>query len=616
MGAIYQVEQLATGHPRALKVMLPQLLSDGRALERFTQEAQSPARIESEHVVQVVAAGVEPQSGTPWIAMEMLQGEDLASMLPRRGRLPASEVLEIFRQLCHAVAAAHRVGIVHRDLKLENIFIANARRSDASFTVKVLDFGIAKWLQESQPARNTAVVGSPLWMAPEQLETRGVIGPAADFWPLGLLAFALLTGKMFWRAAATHGFSLPNLVGEVAGGSQVPATVRAGELGVPGVLPPAFDPWFARCLDREPSQRWRDVNELLSALIPVLQQAPSAMPSTVSVPVVSPMMPMATPPGPFGGSVVPFVQPAQPAQPVGGTMAVPMTGGPIAHMVTPFQGSVPSIQGGAPVGYGGMAGGPFQGAQPPLPGTPGWSYTPAPGRGPASPGGGSQTARLGLLLGAGVLVVVGGAVAYLKSGCPEGEHDSRGHCCAEAHRWDPALARCVGVEPGPTATLPPAPVVRPQPTVLPAPSAPQPLPPPTQPIPPTNTLPSAPPPVAPPPVVAGPSPQYPVPHACLGRWGGPLVENTGSRGTITLNVTGSSGTCARWTEYWATTGTTCNYALTRCSLRPDGALRGLGVSATSACTSPVTATVRCGGNSGAFRETVGTVVDTAQLARL
>jgi hypothetical protein len=249
MGTVYRVEQISTGAPRALKVMLPQLAADARARERFTQEAQAASRIDSEHVVQVIAAGSE--GGALWLAMELLAGDDLATVLQRRGTLPPQEVVEIFRQLGHALAAAHRVGIVHRDLKPENVFIANARRSDASFTVKVLDFGISKWLQETQPATNTTVVGSPLWMAPEQLETRVAIGPTADLWPLGLLAFTLLTGRVYWQHGQPERFSLPMLVHEVAAAPYVPASQRAAELGAPAP-PPGFDAWLARCLSRDP----------------------------------------------------------------------------------------------------------------------------------------------------------------------------------------------------------------------------------------------------------------------------------------------------------------------------------------------------------------------------
>ncbi len=187
MGAVYVAEQESTGKLRALKVMQSGLISAPKNRERFLLEARVGAKISSDHIVEVVAAGVDGASGMPWLAMELLDGEDLAAMGQRRGRLEASEVLEIFEQLCHALGAAHLASVVHRDLKPENIFIGRSRRASVPFTVKVLDFGIAKILQESRTsATSTAVIGSPLWMAPEQLTARphrprgGPLGAGAD----------------------------------------------------------------------------------------------------------------------------------------------------------------------------------------------------------------------------------------------------------------------------------------------------------------------------------------------------------------------------------------------------------------------------------------------------
>ena len=124
MGAVYVVEQISTQRPRALKIMLPELVREPKARERFMQEATVSARIRSDHIVEVVGAGVDDETGTPWMAMELLEGEELADTMRRRGTLPPVEVMEVFRQLCHALAAAHRKGIVHRDLKPENVLLS------------------------------------------------------------------------------------------------------------------------------------------------------------------------------------------------------------------------------------------------------------------------------------------------------------------------------------------------------------------------------------------------------------------------------------------------------------------------------------------------------------
>ncbi len=141
MGAVYVVEQLSTGSQRALKVMLPELVDSEEQRRRFEQEARVGSQIKSDHVVQVLAAGVDDATGMPWLVMELLEGEDLACYAKRNGPLPAADVVEMLTQACHALAAAHRAGIVHRDLKPENLFISEPMRDGVPFTLKVLDYG-------------------------------------------------------------------------------------------------------------------------------------------------------------------------------------------------------------------------------------------------------------------------------------------------------------------------------------------------------------------------------------------------------------------------------------------------------------------------------------------
>ena len=188
MGSVHLAEQVSTGTRRALKLMHQQLLQNARARERFVQEAKASGRIPSDHVVQVVAAGVDNDLSVPFIVMELLEGETLDRRLERAGPLTADELREVTEQLFHAMCAAHEVGVVHRDLKPENVFLARARRARAQLTVKVLDFGIAKLLAEVSTAR-TAAIGTPLWMAPEQSDAEQVVSPATDVWALGLLYF-------------------------------------------------------------------------------------------------------------------------------------------------------------------------------------------------------------------------------------------------------------------------------------------------------------------------------------------------------------------------------------------------------------------------------------------
>lgn len=271
MGAVYSVEQLSTGKRRALKVMQPALIPDARARERFVQEARIGAQVESEHIVDVVASGIDEPTGMPWIAMELLDGLDLAAYIAQRGSLPHHEAYELIAQLCDGLGAAHKRGIVHRDLKPENIFIATTRRRGSPFTLKLLDFGIAKVAQPNHTsATGTSAMGSPLWMAPEQTEVGTRLRPATDVWAVGLLAFYVVTGKSYWRAGNLAEVGLTPIFTEVLVLPLESPVVRAHELGVGHLLPYGFDAWFMRCVSRVQEQRFVDANEALRALTPQL----------------------------------------------------------------------------------------------------------------------------------------------------------------------------------------------------------------------------------------------------------------------------------------------------------------------------------------------------------
>jgi formylglycine-generating enzyme required for sulfatase activity/tRNA A-37 threonylcarbamoyl transferase component Bud32 len=271
MGAVYIADQLSTGKQRALKVMAPELASDAATRERFVLEARAAAKIESDHVVEIVTAGVDDETGAPYLVMELLRGEDLADALERLGPLPLGDVAEVLAQVGHALEQAHVQGIVHRDLKPENIFLAASRRRDVAFTAKILDFGIAKLVEENMAKTGTQPLGTPLFMAPEQTDRRGKIRPATDVWALGLIAFKLIVGKDFWMEADG---SLAMLLREVcvdpipfATARLKELSARAEELGQRPLpeLPPGFDAWFARCVTRDVDARFADAGEAMRA---------------------------------------------------------------------------------------------------------------------------------------------------------------------------------------------------------------------------------------------------------------------------------------------------------------------------------------------------------------
>jgi serine/threonine protein kinase len=264
MGAVYVVDQISTGKARALKLMHPQLAQSAELRARFEQEAKIGARIPSEHVVEVHAAGIDFGTQQPYIVMELLEGESLAARITRSPVDP-STAREILAQMCHALIAAHRAGVVHRDLKPENVFLAVPHRIGATMTVKILDFGIAKIVEREAVA--TSAIGSPMWLAPEQTE-RSPVAPATDVWALGLIAFYMLTGVVFWRNATGPDASIPRLMREVVMDPIPPASQRAAAVGAR--LPQGFDGWFARCVSRNMNARFPDAAAAWATLEPLL----------------------------------------------------------------------------------------------------------------------------------------------------------------------------------------------------------------------------------------------------------------------------------------------------------------------------------------------------------
>ncbi|MFO0614211.1 MAG: serine/threonine-protein kinase [Polyangiaceae bacterium] len=280
MGSVYIAEQQSTGNQRALKLMLPSLVSDAKLRERFLLEARIGSRIESDHVVQVIAAGIEPGQNVPWLAMELLHGEELEQRVRREGPLPRHVALEVTRQLCHALSAAHAVGVVHRDLKPKNLFLCKPRISGAPFLLKVLDFGIAKVMAEALTT-GTAGMGTPLWMAPEQTEISSHVGPETDLWALGLLVYWMLTGKPYWLGAQQDATNVQIILRELVMDPLPPASERARACGVGHLVPQGFDAWLARCLERARAARYASADLALADLGRVLSTEAVVRPTPI-----------------------------------------------------------------------------------------------------------------------------------------------------------------------------------------------------------------------------------------------------------------------------------------------------------------------------------------------
>ena len=282
MGKVFVAEQMSTGKRRALKLMAPELVCDPKMRAHFALEAHAASIVDSDHVVDVIAAGVEPSTGEPWLAMELLDGEDLAQLVERHGPRPVAEAAEIVAQLCHGLGAAHAHGLVHRDLKPDNVFVAEARRTGVPFTVKVLDFGIASLCAGGASIRASRSIGTPLWMAPEQATLDAPITAATDVWALGLVVYWLFTGKTYWRSGNDDRASMSTLLTEVLFSPLVPASARAVEQGAADALPAGFDAWFAACVARDPKMRFADARAAGEAFVRMV--TPSAR-TAAAVPV-------------------------------------------------------------------------------------------------------------------------------------------------------------------------------------------------------------------------------------------------------------------------------------------------------------------------------------------
>ena len=264
MGAVYVARQLSTDKDRALKIMLPEIVGSEKQRARFELEAKVGAQIESDHVVEVVAAGVDDVTGLPYLVMELLEGRTLATTIRDGAPMTPAELLELFGQMCHALGRAHEKGIVHRDLKPDNIFLANPRTRGVPFTVKVLDFGIARLTREAK-TEQTSAIGTPAFMAPEQFQGEGIV-PATDVWALGLIAFRALARCDYWNNPVSGESTPLALMMEVAYGGVEPASVRAIAHGSDATLPPGFDRWFLRCLAKDPAHRFATAHEAFFAL--------------------------------------------------------------------------------------------------------------------------------------------------------------------------------------------------------------------------------------------------------------------------------------------------------------------------------------------------------------
>jgi len=302
MGTIWSAEHVKLRSRVAIKFLDASIADDAEMLERFLREAQSAAAVRGSHVVQIFDCGVDGRD--PYIAMELLQGETLDERLTLRGRLSPAELNAIFSQVATAVSNAHHVGVIHRDLKPGNIFLAREGELEVA---KVLDFGIAKLMNHSLQlaagtgTRTGTLLGTPSYMSPEQARGSRGLDQSTDLWSLAIIAFECLTGQQPFL-----GKTLGDLVVQICTEPpRIPSDVAD--------VPDGFDEWFLRGVSKNPADRFGSAREMAEALRELLLRASAPVTASLRESAELPSEPTLTSVAPLPTRVLapPSLSPAQ-----------------------------------------------------------------------------------------------------------------------------------------------------------------------------------------------------------------------------------------------------------------------------------------------------------------
>ena len=297
MGYVVAARHLQLGQMVALKFMRDEICTPDYK-SRFLREARNTVRLKSKHVSRVLDVGAL-EGGAPYMVMEYLEGTDLSDLLHKTGPVPVHDACEYILQACEAIAEAHGHGIIHRDLKPANLFLTRGQSGEP--VVKVLDFGVSKVLDlgmeedtspggrsrrdrpDSVVTKVSDLLGSPSYMAPEQIVSARDADVRSDIWSLGVILFRLISGK-----APFHGASLGELIQGIMHGP-IPNLREAKP-----DLPPGLEHVVARCLERERDNRLGDVIELARMLAPYA--GPVATPSLERIAILGPALVASAPP--------------------------------------------------------------------------------------------------------------------------------------------------------------------------------------------------------------------------------------------------------------------------------------------------------------------------------
>jgi serine/threonine protein kinase len=261
MGAVWEGTHTSLGTRVAVKFIDAEYAESPEARSRFENEARAAAKLRSKHVVEVYDHGVSDDA-RPFIVMEYLHGEPLDKRLDRVGRLPAKETALIILQVCRALTRAHAAGVVHRDLKPENVFLVWDDEESAD-VAKVVDFGIAKFTDASLGAsssstRTGSVLGTPHYMSPEQARGLRNVDYRSDLWSVAVIAYRCIVGALPFDGEAVGDLLVKLCTAPIPVPSQL----------VPGI-PPGFDAWLSKALNREPAERFASAAQLADSLAAV-----------------------------------------------------------------------------------------------------------------------------------------------------------------------------------------------------------------------------------------------------------------------------------------------------------------------------------------------------------
>ncbi len=271
MGAVYRATHILMEKTLAIKVLHPALAADDNIVARFTREAKAASRISHPHALTVTDFG-ESENGVVFLVMEYLRGRTLKDVVRSEGHLALPRAVEIIRQVCGALDAAHAEGVVHRDLKSDNIMLEETAGGDWA---KVLDFGIAKIKEKvgTQDPGLTApnlIIGTPQYMSPEQCSQASEIDSRSDIYSLGVILFEMLVGHVPFTGDSPTAIMMHHL-------QDAPPSI----LDERADLPPAVGGVVARALAKNPEERYQTAGELSDELA-------QAATDEVSAPVVNP----------------------------------------------------------------------------------------------------------------------------------------------------------------------------------------------------------------------------------------------------------------------------------------------------------------------------------------